>query len=436
MIDEVMFEIRELTGQEYRNAYAGKKAEAEPTDRDRPCRPTSPTPTRRAGDRAPSSSAPRRPEPASRRQSPAGRDGPLVDSAALMSRTITITLPDGSAREYPAGTTAGDVAASIGTRLAKAAVAARRSTATRSTSAVRSPTATAVADRHRRHRRRPPRAAPLDGPRDGPGRHPAVPGRQVLDRPGHRERLLLRLRAARRGARSARTTSPRSRRGCARSSRADQPFVRAEVHAPTRRSTLFADQPYKVEIIERVRDAGDGADDARRRRGRPAARRSACTATRPSSSTCAGARTCRRPGASATSSCRRSPAPTGGATRRARCCSASTARRGSPTAALEAHLAPAGRGREARPPQAGRRARPAQLPERARRRPRRVAPEGRHRPQADGGLQPAAPRATAATSSSSRRTSPRRSCSRPAATSTGTPTACTRRWRWTTARTT
>jgi threonyl-tRNA synthetase len=37
---------------------------------------------------------------------------------------ITITLPDGSARDYPAGSTALDVAASIGSRLAKAAVAA------------------------------------------------------------------------------------------------------------------------------------------------------------------------------------------------------------------------------------------------------------------------------------------------------------------------
>jgi threonyl-tRNA synthetase len=37
---------------------------------------------------------------------------------------ITITLPDGSPREYPAGSTALDVAASIGARLAKAAVAA------------------------------------------------------------------------------------------------------------------------------------------------------------------------------------------------------------------------------------------------------------------------------------------------------------------------
>jgi hypothetical protein len=31
MIDEVMFEIRELTGQTYVNTYAGAKAETEPT---------------------------------------------------------------------------------------------------------------------------------------------------------------------------------------------------------------------------------------------------------------------------------------------------------------------------------------------------------------------------------------------------------------------
>ena len=41
-----------------------------------------------------------------------------------MSDVISISLPDGSAREYPAGTTAADVASSIGKRLAKAAIAA------------------------------------------------------------------------------------------------------------------------------------------------------------------------------------------------------------------------------------------------------------------------------------------------------------------------
>ena len=41
-----------------------------------------------------------------------------------MSDVVTISLPDGSARELPAGSTAGDLAAAIGSRLAKAAVIA------------------------------------------------------------------------------------------------------------------------------------------------------------------------------------------------------------------------------------------------------------------------------------------------------------------------
>src|SRR5215475_10319831 len=42
-----------------------------------------------------------------------------------MSEQITLTLPDGSSREYPRGTTAAAVAAGIGPRLAKAALAAK-----------------------------------------------------------------------------------------------------------------------------------------------------------------------------------------------------------------------------------------------------------------------------------------------------------------------
>ena len=42
-----------------------------------------------------------------------------------MSEQITVTLPDGSAREVDAGTTPAAVAADIGPRLAKAAVAAK-----------------------------------------------------------------------------------------------------------------------------------------------------------------------------------------------------------------------------------------------------------------------------------------------------------------------
>ncbi|MHB1854558.1 MAG: TGS domain-containing protein, partial [Acidimicrobiales bacterium] len=42
-----------------------------------------------------------------------------------MPADITITLPDGSSRSLPAGSTTADLAAAIGPRLAKAAVAAR-----------------------------------------------------------------------------------------------------------------------------------------------------------------------------------------------------------------------------------------------------------------------------------------------------------------------
>ncbi|MGH7534135.1 MAG: TGS domain-containing protein, partial [Gemmatimonadales bacterium] len=42
-----------------------------------------------------------------------------------MSRTIRVTLPDGSVREYPAGTTSRQVAESVGAGLARAALAAR-----------------------------------------------------------------------------------------------------------------------------------------------------------------------------------------------------------------------------------------------------------------------------------------------------------------------
>src|SRR6476660_4898265 len=41
-----------------------------------------------------------------------------------MADTITIKLPDGSARDLPAGATAADLAAALGSRLAKAALAA------------------------------------------------------------------------------------------------------------------------------------------------------------------------------------------------------------------------------------------------------------------------------------------------------------------------
>ena len=81
-----------------------------------------------------------------------------------------------------------------------------------------------------------------------------------------------------------------------------QPFVREE-HTIAEGLELFADQPYKREIIE-------GVAECRRRRStrssrpRPAGApaRSAPTATGRASSTCAAARTCPRPTGSGTSS--------------------------------------------------------------------------------------------------------------------------------------
>ena len=98
--------------------------------------------------------------------------------------------------------------------------------------------------------------------------------------------------------------------------------------------------------------------------------------------------------------------------------------------------ASAGGGRAARPPQARRGARPLQLPRGDRLRPRRLPPQGRDHPPPDGGVLTAAPRRGRATTSSTRRTSPRAPCSRSPATSTGSPTGCTRRWSSTAARST
>ena len=151
-----------------------------------------------------------------------GASGAARRLGRAMSDVITISLPDGAAREFPAGTTAGDVAASIGRRLAKAAVAAT--------------VARDGGDKTEIDLGRPlhdgDRVAIVTDDSEA-GRHvlrhstahvmaqavtQLFPGSQVLDRPGHRERLLLRLRPARMVARSTRTTSWRSTPGCARSS--------------------------------------------------------------------------------------------------------------------------------------------------------------------------------------------------------------------------
>ena len=173
-----------------------------------------------------------------------------------MSDQITITLPDGSEREYAAGTTAGDVATSIGKRLAKAAVAATVDGAEYDLerplpdhAAVAIVTEGTEEGRHiLRHSTAHVMAQAVTqlfpGAKYSIG--PAIENGFYYDfeLPGGRtfsEDDLVAIDTAMREI-----------------IQADQPFTRSEVSADDALA-LFADQPYKVEIIERVKSAG--ADD-------------------------------------------------------------------------------------------------------------------------------------------------------------------------------
>ena len=176
-----------------------------------------------------------------------------------MTAPIEITLPDGSRREYPAGTTASDVASSIGKRLAKAAVAAEVDGA--------------EVDLGR----------PLhDGDHVAIVTDDSAEGRHVLR---HSTAHVMAQAVTQLFPGAKFSIGPAIENGfyydfelpggatfsdddlAAIEARmrdiiaADQPFVRAEVPADEALA-LFADQPYKVEIIERVQArAASGAAD-------------------------------------------------------------------------------------------------------------------------------------------------------------------------------
>jgi threonyl-tRNA synthetase len=174
-----------------------------------------------------------------------------------MPDEITITLPDGSSRAFAAGTTAGDVATSVGRRLAKAAVAAtvdgdevdlQRPLPDHARVAII--TDDTEAGRHvLRHSTAHVMAQAVTqlfpGAKFSIG--PAIENGFYYDfeLPGGRTFSDDDLAAI----------EARMREIIA----ADQPFTRSEVSADDA-LTIFADQPYKVEIIERVRAAGDGVD--------------------------------------------------------------------------------------------------------------------------------------------------------------------------------
>ena len=172
---------------------------------------------------------------------------------------ITVSLPDGSERGLPVGSTSLDLANSIGKRLAKAAVAARvdgvdtdLTAALRDGSTVSIITADTPEGRHvLRHSTAHVLAQAVT--RLFPGAKfsigPAIENGFYydFDLPG------------------GKTFSDEDLEAIEREMReivgADQPFIRSE-HTPDEAKQIFADQPYKVEIIERVTSAQADADDS------------------------------------------------------------------------------------------------------------------------------------------------------------------------------
>ncbi len=199
----------------------------------------------------------------------------------------------------------------------------------------------------------------------------------------------------------------------------DQPFIRHE-HAVGEGLELFADQPFKREIIEAV---GSGADEVDAGGTVVSTYWNADTFTD----------LCRGPHVPSTSRL--------GHFKLMRVAGAYW-RGDEKTAATAADLrdgvgvgegaqrlsAPAGGSRAARPPQTGCRARSLQLSRGDRLGSGHLPPQGRDDPPPHGGILDDSVMSRRATSSSTRRTSPRASSSRSPDTSTGSPTGCTRRW--------
>src|SRR5262249_19556548 len=173
---------------------------------------------------------------------------------------IQITLPDGSQRSFSEGTTATDVAASIGSRLAKAAVAAvvdgqetDLSAPLPDGAAVSIITADSDAGRHvLRHSTAHVMAQAVTQ---------LYPGAKFSIGPAIEDGFYYDFDLP-----DGKTFSDDDLAAIDARMReiiaADQPFVRSDID-PDAALELFADQPYKREIIERVRGVdGDGADDA------------------------------------------------------------------------------------------------------------------------------------------------------------------------------
>ena len=200
---------------------------------------------------------------------------------------ISIQLPDGSRREFPGPVTVEEVAASIGAgpgqgrarrprRRGQGEPTGRHQLSHRARREAR--------DRHRQGRRRPRADPPLDGASACLCGEGALPRRAGDDRPGDRERLLLRLRLQAavhaRGPRGHRSEDDRAGEEGREGRRAA--FCRA-----TRRWRISA--PWARPTRPRSSPASRPAKTSR-------------STARVRSRTCAAARTCRAPASSGTSS--------------------------------------------------------------------------------------------------------------------------------------
>ena len=157
-----------------------------------------------------------------------------------MAGVITVDSPTARTGSSPTGSTAAELAASIGRAWPRRRWRPPSTAAEVDLERRAAPTATEVAVVTDDTEAGRDGAAPLDRPRAGPGRARPVARGPLRHRPGDRGRLLLRLRAARRGAlqrrrpgadrgRDASRSSPRTSPSCARST----PSPRASRSSPT-----------------------------------------------------------------------------------------------------------------------------------------------------------------------------------------------------------
>ena len=385
---------------------AGMRAE-KPATMGRPPSPS--TPTFRYSNRSPMG-----PSFSSGTSRPADNLGPI------MPEEISVTLPDGSVRSLPAGATAGDLAASIGRGLAKAAVAA---TVDGRQADLTTPLAdgatvaiiTSNTDEGRYVLRHSTAHVMAQAVTDlWPGAKYAI-GPAIedgfyydFDLPG--------------GAHFTATTSSRIEARMREIIAEDQPFVREEL--PEGRGVArFA-----------TSRSSSRSSRASTRRVAPRARGQASTYKNAdgSSSTCAGARTSDTPGAiwARSSSCGSAGAYWRGDERNRDQLQRIYGTAWESAKALDEHLQRLEEAEKPRPPQARHRARPVPLPARDRWRSAGLPSQGRPHPQADGGLLPGGARGGRLRVRLHPHLAKSTLFETSRATSAGTRTACTPRWRW------